>query len=147
VLIVGDGPARQALERRAGQLGLHDRVVITGRVAHEEMPNHIAAMDIAVVADERTGVASPMKLLEYMSMARAVVAPRKENIEDLIDDEVEGLLFEQGRADLLAAQLGRLVEDRQLCASLGASARQKVVRERNWRRVAERVLAVVGSTR
>ena len=145
LLIVGDGPARQALERRANALGLQDRVVITGRVAHHEMPGHIAAMDIAVVADERTGVASPMKLLEYMSMARAIVAPGKENIRELIDDDQNGLLFEPGRADRLAAQLRRLVADRELRDAVGASARRKVEHERNWRSVAQRVLAAVGS--
>jgi glycosyltransferase involved in cell wall biosynthesis len=145
LLIVGDGPARQALERRANELGLQNRVVITGRVVHEDMPGYIAAMDIAVVADERTGVASPMKLLEYMSMARAIVAPAKENIRELIDDDVDGLLFEPGRADLLAAQLRRLVAARELRNAVGASARRKVEHERNWRSVAEHVLAVVRS--
>jgi glycosyltransferase involved in cell wall biosynthesis len=144
LLIVGDGPARPALERRARDLGLHDRVVITGRVVHEEMPNYIAAMDIAVVADERTGVASPMKLLEYMSMARAVVAPRKDNIRDLIDEDVDGLLFSAGRADELGAKLHALASNGQLRASLGSSARRKVERERNWQGIAERVLLLVG---
>lgn len=145
LLIVGDGPARPALERQARQIGVQDRVVITGRVVHEDMPDYIAAMDIAVVADERTGVASPMKLLEYMSMARAVVAPRKENIKDLIDEGVDGLLFEPGQADSLARTIDRLVADPVLRAAIGASARRKVERERNWRRMAEQVLTSVSS--
>jgi glycosyltransferase involved in cell wall biosynthesis len=146
LLIVGDGPARPALELRVAQLGLDGRVRITGRVAHEEVPAYIAAMDIAVVADERTGVASPMKLLEYMAMARAVVAPRKENITDLIDEGVDGLLFEPGRADALTRQLDRLAANRQLRENIGAAARSKVERERNWRSIAETVLAAVSRT-
>ena len=57
-LIVGDGPARHLVERRAELLGIGDRLVITGRVSHADMPGYIAAMDVAVVPAERTGVAS-----------------------------------------------------------------------------------------
>lgn len=143
LLIVGDGPARSTLHRRVDQLGLQTRVVMTGRVAHHDVPDYLAAMDVAVVADDRTRVASPMKLLEYMSMARPVVAPRTENIRDLIDDGVDGLLFEPGDARDLTTQLRRLASDAPLRESLGRSARAKVELERNWPSVAKVVLAAV----
>lgn len=146
LLIVGDGPARVALDRRVEQLALTRRIVITGRVPHETMPDYVAAMDIAVVPDERTGVASPMKLLEYMSMGRAVVAPRADNIRDLIDEDVDGLLFEPGDTHELATALRRLAEDTHLRAALGACARSKVERERNWRHIAQTVLTAVGTS-
>ena len=46
-------------------------------------------MDVAVVAGDFTGYASPMKLLEYMSMERAVIAPRQRNIQDIVEDGVD----------------------------------------------------------
>src|SRR5262249_52662933 len=58
LLIVGDGPARPAVEARAAALGLSRRLTVTGRVPHDEMPAHVAAMDVAVVAHDHTGVAS-----------------------------------------------------------------------------------------
>ncbi len=146
LLIVGDGPARAALEARAGApAGLQDRVVITGRVPHEAMRDHVAAMDIAVVADERTGIASPMKLVEYMAMARAVVAPRLDNIRDLVDDDVDGLLFAQGDAAALGAVFRRLAGDSALRERLGRAARRKVETTRNWRQNAIGVLGLVAS--
>lgn len=144
LLIVGDGRARTAFERRVEDLGLTERVVITGRIAHEQMPDYLAAMDIAVVADERTGVASPMKLLEYMSMRRAVVAPRTDNIRDLIDEGVDGLLFAPGDGGDLATTVKRLSDDPNLRHVLGARARSKVERERNWVGIASTVLRIVG---
>jgi len=140
LLIVGDGPARPALERTISMLGLQQRVVITGRVAHEDMPAHLAAMDIAVVPDEKTGIASPMKLLEYMSMGIAVVAPRAENIREVVEDEVDGLLFEPGDTRDLTVRLQRLTEDPALRAALGKSARWKIERHRSWQSVADAVL-------
>jgi glycosyltransferase involved in cell wall biosynthesis len=85
LLIVGDGPARTAVQSRAEALGIGERVIITGRVPHTEVPDHVAAMDVAVVAHDRTGVASPMKLLEYMAMAKAVVAPQLDNVRDVVE--------------------------------------------------------------
>ncbi len=64
LLIVGDGPARAAIQTRAATLGMSDRVIVTGRVPHDTVADYVAAMDIAVVAHDRMGVASPMKLLE-----------------------------------------------------------------------------------
>jgi glycosyltransferase involved in cell wall biosynthesis len=143
LLLVGDGPARMGVERRAAALGVADRVTITGRIPHAEMPDYVAAMDIAVVADERTGVASPMKLLEYMSMGRAVIAPRMENVEDIVRHDVNGLLFTPGSASELAAALRHLAQHDTTRAALGRRARADIQRERNWRRNAMIVLGLV----
>jgi glycosyltransferase involved in cell wall biosynthesis len=142
LLMVGDGPARESVERRAQALGVADRLSITGRVPHEEMIDYIAAMDIGVVADDRTGVASPMKLLEYMAMGRPVVAPRLDSISDIVTDEADGLLFEPGNGVELTRVLCRLAADEPLRRRLGLQARATIERERNWRRNAERVLAL-----
>jgi len=143
LLIVGDGPERPGIERRAAALGIGDRVVITGRVAHDEMPDYVAAMDIAVVASDGTGVASPMKLLEYMAMGRPVVAPCLDNIRDLVTDGVDGVLFTPGDGAGLADVLRRHAEDASARQRLGQAARTTVQRTRNWRCNAEQVLSLV----
>jgi glycosyltransferase involved in cell wall biosynthesis len=108
------------------------------------MPDYLAAMDVAVVAHDGTGIASPMKLVEYMAMERAVVAPRLDNIKDLVCDERDGLLFTPGSASSLAGVLRRLTEDQELRVGLGREARRTVVRDRTWSANAERVLTLVG---
>lgn len=144
LLIVGDGPARPQLEARIASLGLTERVALAGRVPHSEMRDYIAAMDIAVVAEDRTAVASPMKLLEYMAMARPVVAPRLDNIRDLVDDQADGVLFRAGDSAELAAALGRLAASVPLRRRLGENARRKIEQTRNWQRNAEAIVALVG---
>jgi glycosyltransferase involved in cell wall biosynthesis len=144
LLVLGDGPARAAFEQHAAAIGVADRIVITGRIPHDEMPEHLAAMDVAVVAADRTGIASPMKLLEYMAMGKAVVAPRIENIRDIVTDGHDGLLFAADSTDELTEVLRRLAQDAQLRGRLGREARRTVQRCRNWRSNAERVLTLVG---
>jgi len=143
LLVLGDGPARAAMEACAAAFGVRDRLVAPGRVPHHEMPAYIAAMDVAVVADERTGVASPMKMLEYMAMARAVVAPDLANIRDVIENDVNGLLFEPGTVSSLTEMIVRALSDVELRRALGGRARLDVERERNWTRNAERLTAAV----
>lgn len=142
LLIVGDGPARRDIERHAQGLGVADRVFITGLVPRSAMPSYVAAMDIGVVADERTGVASPMKLLEYMAMGKPVVAPDLPNIRDIVVPDVHGVLFGSGDAGALSGAIARL--DREADRRrVGAAARDLVVTERNWQAIATRVCALV----
>lgn len=143
LLVVGDGPARDDFERRAAALGVSGRVIVTGRVPHASMPDYVAAMDVAVVPDERTGVASPMKLIEYMAMARAVVAPRMPNIEDVVRDGRDAMLFTPGSADELGGCLRSVAVDAELRGRLGREARVAVEERRTWQRNAEAVLAAV----
>ena len=147
LLIIGDGPGRGAFEVLAADRGVRDRIHVTGRVPHERMADYLQMVDIAVVADERTGIASPMKLLEYMAMGLTVIAPDARNIRDLIDAGVDGVLFRQGDARDLSNAITRLAADSALRRRLGANARLKVERERNWRRNAERVLDTVPGAR
>jgi len=144
LLIIGDGPDRPRLESVIQQLDLAGRVMFTGRVSHADVVRYIGAVDIAVSAADRTGYASPMKLLEYMAMERATVAPRSANIEDLIDHDVDGLLFEPDNQEALAATLRRLAGDAELRARLGSQARLKVLQFRNWRRNADIVVRAIG---
>jgi glycosyltransferase involved in cell wall biosynthesis len=140
LLVVGDGPGRAAVHARATSLGLADRITITGRIPHEDVPDHIAAMDVAVVASDRTGVASPMKLAEYMAMGRAVVAPALPNIEDVITHGADGWLFRPDDVVDLVRVLKTLSGDEGLRLRLGDMARRTVVERRNWRSIAARAL-------
>jgi glycosyltransferase involved in cell wall biosynthesis len=140
LMIIGDGPDQARLESVAAAKGVTSSVLFTGRVRHDDMPAHIAALDVAVASDDRTGFASPMKILEYMAMAKPVVAPRMPNIEDLIADGEDGLLFSPGNTGELLSALRRLQDDSQLRDRLGAAARAKVERERNWHSNAHAVL-------
>jgi glycosyltransferase involved in cell wall biosynthesis len=140
LLIVGDGPARADVEAQALRLGLDKRIFITGLLPAAAMPSYVAAMDVGVVAHERTGVASPMKLLEYMAMGKAVVAPDLPNIRDVLTAERTGLTFAAGRAEDLRTAIERLT-DEALRHRLGQAARDMIVRERNWHAIAAQVLA------
>jgi glycosyltransferase involved in cell wall biosynthesis len=143
VLIVGDGPHRLALERLMRDRRLDQKTIITGRVPHDSIPEFVSAFDIAV-SPRATFYASPMKIPEYMAAGVTVVAPRMPNIQDLVTEGEDGVLFEPDDVADLASALRLLVHDPLRRRKLAEAARRTVIAGRTWRHNAERVLALAG---
>lgn len=147
LLLVGDGPARPALERRADARGIADRVTITGIVARDDVACHIAAFDIALQPAVQP-YASPLKLLEYMALGRPIVAPAMPNIEELLSHERTALLFDPKRDGAFRAALERLCRDAALRRRLGAAARDAIdAQGLTWEHNARRVTALFDALR
>jgi glycosyltransferase involved in cell wall biosynthesis len=147
LLMIGDGPDRAEIERMGRERGLADRLRITGRVPHSEMPSHLSALDVAVAAGDHTGFASPMKVVEYMAMARAPLLPRLRNFEDLVDDDRTGLFFEPRSASDLARLIRLTAGSPAVRERIGRAARHEVVTRLNWRDNARAVIESVSSNR
>lgn len=125
LLLIGDGPARPGLEAQIAKLGLADAVVITGALAHHDVPAYLAHVDIAVqpAANE---YCCPMKIIEYMGMTKAIVAPDQPNIAELLTDGQEGALFDRADPAALAKALARVMDDPALRQQLAAGARRRI---------------------
>lgn len=145
-LLVGDGVERPKVERLLGEYGLRDRFWLAGAVKHPLVPAHVCAMDVAVMPHSNT-FGSPMKLFEYMAMARAVVMPDVPAIAEVVRPEENGLLFRTGDASAITAALRRLIEDEALRRRLGARARQDALTRHTWRHNAEAVMARIDRER
>jgi glycosyltransferase involved in cell wall biosynthesis len=142
LLVVGDGPGRAALEERARALGIADRVSVTGIVQRDDVPDHVAAFDVALQPGV-TPYASPLKLFEYMALGCAIAAPDAANIREVLTDGRDGLLFDPADPAAFSAAVGRLCADPGLRAGLGAGARRTLEERRlTWDHNAERVVAL-----
>ena len=143
LLIVGDGPSRAEFERMAREKGLV-KPIFVGRVPHAKTSEYLAAFDVGV-SPRATYYASPMKIPEYMAIGMAVVAPRMPNIEDLVTDRVDGLLFTPEDPQSLAAVLGEVCRDTAVRERLASSARQSIVSGRTWVHTAAHILRCLGA--
>ncbi|MHC4269578.1 MAG: glycosyltransferase family 4 protein [Planctomycetota bacterium] len=146
LLIVGDGPIMDDIEREIRTYKITESVTMTGRVPHEEIPRYINIFDIAV-SPKTTFYASPMKVLEYMALKKPVVAPDTDNIKDIISHNVDGLLFTKDDHNSLKETIMRLIDNRKEAVILGEKARQKVCSELNWSRNADIVIKYVEESR
>lgn len=144
IFLVGDGPVRPQIEALASSLGLGTRLCFTGFVPAEEVPKYIACMDICVMPDSNVH-GSPMKIFEYLAMGKPVVAPAYGPIQEIIQDEVTGLLFPPRDQDKFSYAIRRLLNDRNLRYRLGSAGRTHVLTFHTWTANARRVLALVSS--
>lgn len=140
LLVVGDGPVRNELEKLAINLAVSDRVRFTGFVPREQVPAYVAAFDIAL-QPAVVPYASPLKLFEYLALGKAIVAPKCPNIEEVLDHEQNALLFDESLKDSFESTLTRLCTDAGLRQDIGRSAGETIGRlGLTWTRNAGRVV-------
>lgn len=143
LLVVGDGPVRQALEEQARRLGLANRVGFTGVIHRDQVPAHVAAFDVAL-QPAVTPYASPLKLMEYLVLGKAIIAPSTPNLRETLTHESNALLFDESAPDSLEQALTRLCDDSDLRARLALGAAQTIDRlDLTWVGNARRVVALV----
>jgi glycosyltransferase involved in cell wall biosynthesis len=140
LLLVGDGPERARIEALARDRGV--ALLCTGTVAHDEIPAHLAAMDVGLVlaAADSPFHYSPLKLAEYLSAGLPVVAPRAGDLPAQLRDGVDALLVRPGDADELASVLLRLQRDPEERRRLADAARSAAAERWSWDRSVEQVL-------
>ncbi|MGI5817756.1 MAG: glycosyltransferase family 4 protein [Armatimonadota bacterium] len=143
-LIAGEGPTAEALAALADEAGVADRVRFLGRVDDERLAALYAAADLYVMPSRPVRGALPEGLgLVYLEAAAAgtpSVATRFGGIPDAVADGETGLLVPPDEPDALADAIIELLGDDARRAAMGEAARERVLSEFTWARVAERFL-------
>jgi len=141
LLVVGDGPARGSFEARAKALLPARTVRFAGEVPHTDVPFHIAASDFGLLPERvRSLDISPLKLFEYLSCGRPVVAFDVPGL-DIVRTLGTGILVPPGDPGTLAAAMARLIGSPELVREMGRTGRAFVERERSWSSVARKTSA------
>lgn len=122
VIVVGDGPTRQALEVQARELGIAGTVHFLGGLA--DVRPALRAMDLFVLPSREEGMSNA--ILEAMAAARAVVATDVGGNGEIIDDGRTGVLVPGGDCDAMAAAILGLLADGDTRQRLAVTARTDV---------------------
>jgi glycosyltransferase involved in cell wall biosynthesis len=135
VVIVGDGPERSHLERRAERSPA--RVHFVGFVANDQVPSVLAHTDVLVLPSLYEELGSI--LIEALQGHVPVVASKVGGIPSVVTHDENGLLIPPSNPRELAEALDRMISDDNLRARLahGAAARGHIY---SWDAVADRVL-------
>jgi glycosyltransferase involved in cell wall biosynthesis len=123
-----------ALRDGIRELGLTDKVDLIGSVDHDQLPALLATATVCVVpaASDLTpnpNVVYPTKILEYMACKRAIVAPKRETVALVVENNREALLFEPGDPIDLARKVLRLLGEPLLRERIAAAAYDRVRRD------------------
>ena len=121
--MVGDGPDRDHVERRAHELGVMRDTLFLGYQEH--VAPFFSAFDALVLPSVNEG--TPVTAIEALAGGRPVVATRVGGVPDVVRDGVDGFLVEAGAIDDLAERLARLAADPKLRERMGTAGRERVV--------------------
>ena len=120
LLMIGDGPERSAAEFLAMRLGVGDRVDFVGK--QENVNELLALSDLMLMPSEMESFG--LAALEAMACRVPAVATRVGGVPELIEDGVNGLLYEIGDVDGMAAGAISILSDPALLERLSTAARR-----------------------
>jgi glycosyltransferase involved in cell wall biosynthesis len=122
--VIGDGPLRAALARRAARAGLEDIVTWTGTVEHAQVANWLSRATLTVRPSTTEGRA--LGILEAMAAGVCVIASDLAANRDVLSHDVDGLLVATGDVTAVADAIVALLADPARRARLAAAAQRRV---------------------
>ncbi|MGI9148063.1 MAG: glycosyltransferase family 4 protein [Chloroflexota bacterium] len=132
------------------RLGVGHDVDFLGTVADDNLPRLFRSASVLVMPSvERTCYGRSVRVsellglvaLEAMASATPVVASHVGGLPEVVQDGVTGFLVPPGDVQALHARLDQLLGDPSLAQKMGHNARERVLEQFTWARVAERCLA------
>ena len=136
ITFIGDGPEKATLEKQAKESGLGKHIRFVGQVAREDVPALIAGFDIGYSGQIPLKLGrmylSPLKLYEYMAMAKPVIASDFEDSRRVVKNRETGFLFSAGDERQLCDAILSAYESRHRLEEMGQKARASIIREHSW---------------
>lgn len=153
-LIVGSGDDIERLQGLVQDLELEEKVVFTGYVPDEELPQYYNACDLFIMPSrERTEKDGKDKkvegfgivFLEANACGKPVIGGRSGGIEDAVIDGVTGILVNPNDLEEIVNAVIKLLKNDDLAARLGKQGRERIEKELTWDKVAKKVQVVISS--
>lgn len=129
-LAVGDG---EFFDRsRAGiPEGLRERIIFTGK--QKDVESVVNIFDIAVLATYTEGISNA--IMEYMALAKPVVATDGGGTSELVLHEKTGFLVRRSDVDDLCEKIVYLLAHPQEAAGMGQRGRERILKEFNLKKM------------
>lgn len=148
LVIAGDGPLREELERELKDRELTCNYVFTSSLPQEEIARLITHFDVALAPYPQLDHAfyfSPLKIFEYMACGAPVVASRVGQIEEVIRHGETGLLYPPDDIEALVSACYQLLDVPSLRLRLGLAAAKEIRERYTWDHNAARVVELARS--
>ena len=149
VILVGEGPLRQSIERLARDRGVAGQLEFAGALSESEVADRLAEVDVlvqpSIVTPEGLTEGIPNTLIEAMASGVPVVSSRVSGIPELVRHGETGLLAEPGDPADLAAAIERVLGDPDAAYERAVAGRTLVEREYEVESVARRLSALFRS--
>jgi len=134
LLIIGDGPEREKLEKLALKSGVAGRVRFLGNLPNEKVPTHLATAVVFVRPSRSEGLGSAF--LEAMAAGVPIIGTKVGGIPDFLEDGETGLFSKVDDPIDLAEKIMMVLENESLSRKLSENGRKLVEERYDWDRIA-----------
>jgi glycosyltransferase involved in cell wall biosynthesis len=139
--VIGSTNGSSATAKLINDLGLDGSIRLTGRVSYEEIVRTYAESAVAVVPSLYEGFGLPAA--EAMSCTVPVVCTRAGALPEVVgEDGSAGVIVPAGDPAGLSRAIGELLDQPELCRTMGEAGRARVEAKFTWRRTAELTVEV-----
>jgi glycosyltransferase involved in cell wall biosynthesis len=143
LMLVGpsDSVTIRRLHSLVKSLRLENNIQILDSVPSDGIPGIIAGADICVCPlwdIEKYRWSYPVKIYEYLSMGKPVIASELPGIEEVIKHELNGLSYPPGDINALQESIVRLIQNQSLYLSVMSSARKSVA-NKDWQKLVKKI--------
>jgi glycosyltransferase involved in cell wall biosynthesis len=132
--VIGDGPSIGSLRFLAGELGVTDRVRITGRLSFEDVRTELARANVGLIphySTEAWNSTMPNKLFDYMMLGLAVIVSDARPAARVVRETGCGEVFRDRDVEDLARCIAGLARP-ELRANRGGHGAAAVRARYNW---------------
>lgn len=140
VIFVVGGEEKHLEENRArvARQNLESHIRFIGSVSYEEVPDHVSAMDVALVPDTNYWTC-PTKMFEYQASAVPTIAPEYPAIVEAMTHGEEGLIFPPKDMDAAAQCILSLGDAPEKRHAMGQKARTRVCATHSWQNNVDKI--------
>lgn len=130
LLIVGDGTQKLELETLVKKLNLNSKVIFTGKIDNEKVPEYINKMDIVCLPSlsESFGVSA----VEACACGRPIIATDVGGLKEIIFNNYNGFVIKQKSSHDITLKLMKIIENEDQMKGFSKNARRLVKEKYNW---------------
>lgn len=132
LMVAGDGPDREPLEKQTDGLGIRHAVEFVGWIAPSKVPELINSATLVVMPSREDSF--PLVALEAALLGRPLVAARAGGLPEIVVPMETGMLIDKEDCDGLAKSIAFLLDHPQAAMRMGEAARLRAGAMFGWER-------------
>ncbi len=145
LVVAGTGRDEAVYIEQASSLGIENHVLFLGGLPYKDISPVIAACDVCVAPGTSKKmfnyeIRSPLKVYEYLSCGRPVIAGYLDILEKYFHNNEIGFLIEPGDEDQLKNAIECLISNKETALRMGYNARVLAETSFSWEKTAMKIL-------